>query len=321
MSYNNNLEQLKTFTKVAADTGKFEVIKKFGSSDATTNPCLILEAANEVEYKYLIEKAAVYGKKNANSVEEQVENAKDMLTVLFGLETVKVVTEKVSVQINPKLAFDKEASISKARKLIKLFEDHGISKDKVLIKLPSTWESIQAAKELEAVHGIHCNMTLLFSFVQAVACADAGVTMVAPFVGGKLGGEDIRNNDTNYKVQEDPGVILVNKIFDYYKKFNYRTVIMGAYLRNIDQIVELAGCDYLTISPVHLEELATSNYPVQRKLCKENAIKSNLERMEISEVEFRWLMNEECTGDALSDGIRMFTSAWEKLGELVMSYL
>lgn len=220
------------------------------------------------------------------------------------------------------MSFDKEASIAKAKKLIQLYADHGISKDRVLIKLASTWEGIQAAKELEQKHGIHCNLTLLFSFAQAVACAEAGVTLISPFVGRILDWHVANTDKKSYTGDEDPGVISVTKIYNYYKKFGYKTVVMGASFRNTEEIKALAGCDLLTISPKLLGELEASNDPVPRKLSPETAAKLQLEKVEINEATFRWLLNEDkMATDKLSDGIRNFAADSIKLENTIKGQL
>ncbi|KAL3266103.1 hypothetical protein HHI36_010289 [Cryptolaemus montrouzieri] len=318
----NSLEQLKTITTVVADTGDFEAMKKFKPTDATTNPSLMLAAANIPQYKGLIEKAVHYGKKIGNSIDEQVENAMDMLCVLFGLEILKIVPGRVSTEVDARLSFDKEASIAKAKKLIQLYADEGIGKERILIKLASTWEGIQAAKELEEKHGIHCNLTLLFSFAQAVACAEAGVTLISPFVGRILDWYVANTDKKSYKGEEDPGVLSVTKIYNYYKKFGYKTVVMGASFRNTDEIRALAGCDLLTISPKLLGELESSNSVTPRKLSVETAAKSILEKIHLNESKFRWMLNEDkMATDKLSEGIRNFAADSVKLEKLILELL
>ncbi|XP_045478889.1 transaldolase [Harmonia axyridis] len=318
----NSLEKLKTLTTVVADTGDFEAMKKFKPTDATTNPSLMLAAANLPQYKPLIEKAVRYGLKVGNNIDEQVENAMDMLCVLFGLEILKIVPGRVSTEVDARLSFNKEASIAKAKKLIQLYEDEGIGKDRILIKLASTWEGIQAAKELEKKYGIHCNLTLLFSFAQAVACAEAEVTLISPFVGRILDWYVANTDKKTYKGEEDPGVISVTKIYNYYKKFNYKTVVMGASFRNTEEIRALAGCDLLTISPKLLAELEASSTPIQKKLCMETAAQSNLEKLHLNEAKFRWMLNEDkMATDKLSEGIRNFAADSVKLEKLILQLL
>ncbi|XP_023016900.2 transaldolase [Leptinotarsa decemlineata] len=310
----SSLEQLKALTTVVADTGDFEAMKIFKPTDATTNPSLILAAAGIPQYKPLIEKAVRYGNKTGGSPDERLENAMDMLCVLFGVEILKIVPGRVSTEVDARLSFDKEASIAKALKIIQLYAEEGISKERILIKLASTWEGIQAAKVLEQKHGVHCNLTLLFNFAQAVACAEAGVTLISPFVGRILDWYVANTDKKSYTGDEDPGVISVTKIYNYYKKFGYKTVVMGASFRNIGEVKALAGCDLLTISPKLLAELEGSNDPVPRKLSKEIAAKQSLEKIELSEAGFRWMLNEDqMATDKLSDGIRKFAADSIKL--------
>ncbi|CAD1468802.1 unnamed protein product, partial [Heterotrigona itama] len=241
------------------------------------------------------------------TLREQVEAALDITCVLFGKEILNIIPGRVSTEVDARLSFNKEASIEKAKRLIALYEELGVDKNRVLIKLASTWEGIQAAKELEEKYGIHCNLTLLFSFAQAVACAEAGVTLISPFVDKKC-----------YESKEDPGVLSVTKIFNYYKKFGYKTVVMGASFRNIGEIKELAGCDFLTISPKLLEELERSYEPVRKVLTLEAAKKSDLQKISLNEAEFRWLLNEDqMATDKLSEGIRKFAVDVHKLEKLL----
>lgn len=318
----NSLEQLKTLTTVVADTGDFEAMKSYKPTDATTNPSLILAAANLPQYKPLIEKAVHYGNKVGGTPEEKVENAMDMLCVLFGIEILKIVPGRVSTEVDARLSFDKEASIAKALKIIQLYADEGISKERVLIKLASTWEGIQAAQVLEQKHGVHCNLTLLFNFAQAVACAEAGVTLISPFVGRILDWYVANTDKKSYSGDEDPGVVSVTSIYNYYKKFGYKTVVMGASFRNIEEVKALAGCDLLTISPKLLGELEASNDSVQKKLSEEGATKLSIEKLELTEAKFRWLLNEDqMATDKLSDGIRKFAADCIKLENTIKSLL
>lgn len=310
----SSLGQLKSFTTVVADTGDFEAMKQYKPTDATTNPSLMLSAANMPQYKHLIEKAVEYGIKSGSTLEEQLQNTADKLCVLFGTEILKIIPGRVSTEVDARLSFNKEASIKKARKLIALYEEHGISKDRILIKLASTWEGIQAAKELEEKYGIHCNLTLLFSFCQAVACAEAGVTLISPFVGRILDWYVANTNQKTYEGNEDPGVQSVTKIYKYYKKFGYKTVVMGASFRNVGEIRALAGCDFLTISPKLLQELESSHEEVYEVLTEKLARKSDLEKITLDEPAFRWMLNEDqMASDKLSDGIRKFAADQRKL--------
>lgn len=239
--------------------------------------------------------------------------ASDMLFVLFGKEILNVIPGRVSTEIEARLSFDKQASVEKALKLIKMYEELGISKDRILIKLASTWEGIQAAKELESKHGVHCNLTLLFSFCQAVACAEAGVTLISPFVGRILDWYS-KNTGNKYTGETDPGVISVTKIYNYYKKFDYKTVVMGASFRNIGEIKELAGCDLLTISPALLAELDNCTEKLAQKLDPKSAKNTKLEKVTLDEKQFRWLLNEDqMATEKLSEGIRKFAEDSKKL--------
>lgn len=320
----STLEQLRSMTIVVADTGDFESMKSYRPTDATTNPSLILAASKLPQYQTLIDKAVQYGKSNGNSLEKTM----DYLFVLFGREILKIIPGRVSTEVDARLSFDREASLAKARQLIKLYESEGISKDRILIKLASTWEGIKAAEELEKKDGIHCNMTLLFNFAQAVACADAGVTLISPFVGRiydwyvKATGKKVYEN-----LADDPGVKSVTRIYNYYKKYDYKTVVMGASFRNISQIKGLAGCDLLTISPGLLAELENEqNYTLNRVLSVENA-KSlghspDLERRHYDEKQFRWELNEdEMANDKLSEGIRKFAADAVTLETLIRQKL
>ncbi|KDR08915.1 transaldolase [Zootermopsis nevadensis] len=317
----SSLAQLKKFTTVVADTGDFEAMKQYKPTDATTNPSLMLSAANMPQYKHLITEAVKYGRKAGNPV-KQLKAAADMLLVLFGNEILKIVPGRVSTEVDARLSFDKEASIQKARHLIQLYEELGIKKDRILIKLASTWEGIQAAKELEEVHGIHCNLTLLFSFCQAVACAEAGVTLISPFVGRILDWHVANTGQKTYESHEDPGVTSVTKIYNYYKKFGYKTVVMGASFRNVGQVKALAGCDLLTISPKLLEELDSSNEEVYESLTEKSALKADVEKVTVDEKLFRWMLNEDqMASDKLSEGIRKFAEDSRKLETLLKEHL
>ncbi|XP_071452404.1 probable transaldolase [Hetaerina americana] len=318
----SSLAQLKQYTTVVADTGDFEAMKKYKPTDATTNPSLILSAANMPQYKHLIEKAVDYAKKTSRNLQEQVEAASDMLFVLFGMEILKIIPGRVSTEVDARLSFDKEQSIKKACKLIGLYEELGIKKERILIKLASTWEGIQAARVLEKDHGIHCNLTLLFSMCQAVACAEANVTLISPFVGRILDWHVANTGIKAFEPKEDPGVQSVTKIYNYYKKFGHKTVVMGASFRNVGEVRALAGCDLLTISPALLEELDSSNAEVQCVLSEKTAQKEDLERMELDESTFRWHLNEDqMATDKLSEGIRKFAQDSRKLEKMLTELL
>ncbi|KAI2653784.1 Transaldolase [Labeo rohita] len=339
------LEQIKKYTVVVADTGDFNAIEEYKPQDATTNPSLILAAAKMPTYQHLVEQAIKYGMANGGSEEEQVTNAMDQLFVNFGLEILKKVPGRVSTEVDARLSFDKDAMVSRARRLISLYEEAGVSKDRILIKLSSTWEGIQAGKELEDKHGIHCNMTLLFSFAQAVACAEANVTLISPFVGRILDWYKENTDRKNYEPHEDPGmfsdsrtflltlretfsmsywakstksVVSVTKIYNYYKKFNYPTVVMGASFRNTGEVKALAGCDLLTISPGLLGELSKDHSAVTCSLTPQGAKECDLEQIHLDEKSFRWLHNEDRMAvEKLSDGIRKFAADAIKLETMI----
>ncbi|KAG1660308.1 Transaldolase [Nymphon striatum] len=314
----SELDQLKKYTTVVADTGDFEAMKKFKPTDATTNPSLILAAASMPQYQSLFDKAIEYGKKEGGSFDQQVVNALDKLFVLFGCEILKIVPGRVSTEFFCRMSFDKETSIEKAKRFIQLYEEEGIDKKRVLIKLGSTWEGIQAAKELEEKSGIHCNLTLLFSFAQAVACAEAGVTLISPFVGRIYDWYVQSTGQKTYEMLDDPGVKSVTRIFNYYKRFGYKTVVMGASFRNVNQIRALAGCDLLTISPKLLGELDSSNESLHEILTEQSAKKLDLDKIDMDEKTFRWMMNEDqMSNDKLSEGIRKFAADSIKLEKMI----
>lgn len=301
------LEQLKKMTVVVADTGDFETMIKYKPTDATTNPSLLLAAATLPQYQHLVQKAVDYGKKQPGDSRAKLDATMDKLFVLFGVEILKIVPGRVSTEVDARLSFDKESSVTKALKLIELYAEEGIAKERVLIKLASTWEGIQAAKELEEKYEIHCNLTLLFSFCQAVACAEAGVTLISPFVGRILDWYVSNTSTKSYAPQDDPGVQSVAKIYNYYKKFDYKTVVMGASFRNTGEVIALAGCDLLTISPKLLEELDANTGNLVKTLDAANAKSCNMERITLDEKKFRWMLNEDqMATDKLSDGIRKF---------------
>lgn len=317
-----HLEEFKKQTVVVCDTGDFDAMNKFKPTDATTNPSLILAAAQLPQYKGLVDQAVAFAKAKSSNVEEQVVLAADKLFVLFGLEILKIVPGRVSTEVDARLSFDHKAQVAKALKFIEAYEAEGISKDRVLIKLSSTWEGIQAARELESKHGIHCNLTLLFSFAQAVACADAGVTLISPFVGRIYDWFVAKKGIKEFKPLEDPGVISVTRIFNYYKKYGYKTQVMGASFRNVQQISALCGCDLLTISPKLLEELSNLSGSPTTYLTQERALKTTDEKIEMNESKFRWMHNEdEMASDKLNEGIRKFAIDQEKLESLIRKLL
>ena len=309
------LEQLSEMTVVVADTGDLEAIKKFTPRDATTNPSLILAAAQIPAYQSLIDEALRSSRKLIGEnapVEEVVREALDEISVIFGKEILKIVPRRVSTEVDARLSYDTEATIEKGRKLIRLYNDAGISNDRVLIKIASTWEGIKAAEVLEQ-EGIHCNLTLLFGFGQAVACAEAGVTLISPFVGRILDWYKAETGRDSYPGAEDPGVLSVTKIFNYYKSFGYKTEVMGASFRNLDEIVELAGCDLLTISPKLLDQLRETNQPLARKLDASNPV-GGAQKVELDHERFVALMAEDrMATDKLGEGIKGFSKAIETL--------
>lgn len=310
----NLLEQLRKLTIVVADTGDFTAIEAYTPMDATTNPSLIYKAAQNPRFAPLMREAITYAK-NGGSDERavQLDKAMDKVAVNFGLEILKIVPNRVSTEVDARLSFDKEASIAKARDLIALYEEAGIPRERVLIKLAATWEGIKAAEELEK-EGIRCNLTLLFSFVQAVACAEAGVQLISPFVGRILDWHLKDKGVEQIAAKKDPGVLSVKKIYNYYKKFDYPTQVMGASFRNIGEITELAGCDLLTISPTLLKELEETEDTLDRKLSPEEAKESKLDKISVDEKTFRWMLNEDAMAtEKLAEGIRNFTIDLVKL--------
>ncbi|XP_018112346.1 transaldolase 1 L homeolog isoform X1 [Xenopus laevis] len=316
------LDQLKQHTVVVADTGDFNAIEEYKPQDATTNPSLILAAAQMPDYQGLVNDAIQYGKNLGGSEEEQINNIMDKLFVLFGVEILKKIPGRVSTEVDARLSFDKDGMVERAKRLIALYKEAGIDKKRILIKLSSTWEGIQAGKILEEEYGIHCNMTLLFSFAQAVACAEAGVTLISPFVGRILDWHVANSDKKSYEPSEDPGVKSVAKIYNYYKKFGYKTIVMGASFRNTGEIKALTGCDYLTISPKLLSELAKDNSKLTPALTVKEAQASNLEKVHLEEREFRWLHNEDQMAvEKLSDGIRKFAIDAIKLEKMLKERL
>lgn len=310
------LEQLKRYTKVVADTGDFATLKEYAPQDATTNPSLILKAATMPEYKHLVDKA-IADTRHANvSAAQRATHTVDYLLVLFGLEILKIVPGRVSTETDAILSFDADALVQKAHKFIELYEKNGISRDRVLIKIATTWEGVRAAEMLER-EGIRCNMTLLFSLVQAVACAEAKAQLISPFVGRILDWFK-KSTGRDYTPAEDPGVQSVQAIYEYYKKFGHETEVMGASFRNVGEILELAGCDLLTISPALLGELKKSTAPVTRKLSPETAKASGVERLRVDKKTFRWLMNEDAMAtEKTAEGIRQFHADALKLEKFI----
>lgn len=306
----NQLEQLKQYTTIVADTGDFQSIKAFAPRDATTNPSLILKAVQKDEYRPIMEKIA---REHADKSTDQIV---DHLLVAFGTEILKVIPGRVSTETDARLSFDTEGSIAKGRLLIKLYETAGISRDRILIKIASTWEGIRAAEVLEK-EGIHCNLTLLFSLPQAIACADANVQLISPFV-GRIYDWYKKSTGTDYTGADDPGVQSVKRIYTYYRKFGYKTEVMGASFRNTSQITELAGCDLLTISPELLQKLAESDAPLARKLVPAEAINADIVKLTLNEKTFRNMLNDDAMAtEKLAEGIRAFCVDAVKLDKLI----
>jgi transaldolase len=304
----NQLEQLKQFTTVVADTGDFQSIKAYAPRDATTNPSLILKAVQKPEYRPLLEKAiADFPKASTNEVI-------DRLLIAFGVEILKLIPGRVSTEIDAALSFDTEATVAKGRELIALYEAAGVNRERVLIKIASTWEGIRAAGILER-EGIRCNLTLLFSLCQAVACAEAGVQLISPFV-GRIYDWYKKSAGTDFAGADDPGVQSVKRIYQYYRKFGYKTEVMGASFRNTSQILELAGCDLLTISPDLLQKLADSDAPVERKLTPDASLA--IDKIAVDEKNFRFMLNEDAMGtEKLAEGIRAFVADSIKLKQMI----
>lgn len=306
----NQLDQLKQFTTIVADTGDFQSIVAFAPQDATTNPSLILKAVQKDEYRPLLEKAV------RDHHQAPIEEVIDRLLIAFGTEILQIIPGRVSTETDARLSFDTQRTIDKGRRLIALYEAGGIPRERVLIKIASTWEGIRAAEVLEK-EGIRCNMTLLFALPQAVACAEAGAQLISPFV-GRIYDWYKKSTGKETTGADDPGVQSVTQIYRYYKHFGYRTEVMGASFRNTSQILELAGCDLLTISPELLAQLAEADGPVERKLDPEKARSLPVDRLQMNEADFRLLMNENAMAtDKLSEGIRQFCADAVKLEKLV----
>ena len=308
----SQLDQLKKFTRVVADTGDFDTIKEYAPQDATTNPSLILKAAQLPAYKPIVERAIADGKKSNAMGDALVSTIVDDLLVAFGTEILKIVPGRVSTETDAVMAFDTQGLIDKAHKFITLYKENGIGRERVLIKIASTWEGIRAAEVLQK-EGINCNMTLLFSLAQAVACAEAKAKLISPFVGRIMDWYKAKTGK-DFAPADDPGVASVREIYGYYKKFGYATEVMGASFRNVGEILELAGCDLLTISPSLLGELKKSNEPVPRKLDPAAAKSNNIERLELNESKFRFLLNDDAMAtEKTAEGIRIFAADTVKL--------
>ena len=306
------LEELSRHSLVVADTGDIEQVARWKPQDATTNPSLLLTAAEDARYQHLVQSSVREARGDASL-------AMDWMFVLFGKEILQHVRGRVSTEVDAKLSFDAERSFRRAQSLISLYERIGVARERVLIKLASTWEGIRAAEKLEK-EGIHCNLTLLFSFAQAAACADAGVTLISPFVGRIYDWHKAQRKVDDIPIEEDPGVLSVTRIYSYYKKYGYRTQVMGASFRKTGQILALAGCDLLTIAPDLLQKLSAAEGPVERKLSPEKAKRIDMPRVKLDETAFRWLHNEDAMAtDKLAEGIRRFDADARKLEKRIAS--
>ena len=313
----NQLDSLRELTVVVADTGDIDAIRQYKPEDATTNPSLILSAAALPQYAALIDEAIAYGKQQSQDKAQQLVDAEDKLAVNIGLEILKLVPGRVSTEVDARLSYDTEATVAKARKLIALYEAAGINKNRILIKIASTWQGIRAAEILEK-EGINCNLTLLFSEAQARACAEAGVYLISPFVGRILDWYKANTDKKEYAPVEDPGVISVTKIYNYYKQYGYKTVVMGASFRNVGEIIELAGCDRLTIAPPLLKTLHETPNAVVRKLGFQGEVQAKPQPL--TEAEFYWQHNSDAMAvEKLAEGIRKFAVDQGKLEEMLLS--
>lgn len=317
----SQLDSLKKFSSVVADTGDIDSIQKFNPDDCTTNPSLIFKAVQSNKYKKLVDEVISNSKsRKFSQTEDQVNYIADQLTIAFGIELTKIVPGYVSTEVDSDLSFNTEATVEKAKQIINSYEQSGVPKNRILIKIAGTWEGIQAVKKLEA-EGISCNCTLIFSLTQAIACAEAGAFLISPFVGRILDWFK-SNTQKDYDSSNDPGVESVEKIFNYFKKFNYNTIVMAASFRNKDEIINLAGCDKLTISPNLLEELSQNDDEIKLKLSKENSSSLDIERINVNESSFRWHLNEnQMASFKLAEGIRLFNKDLLKLKELIRGQL
>lgn len=316
----NHLDQLKQYTTVVADTGDFEAMREYRPQDATTNPSLILKASQQEQYAHLVEKAVADAKQSTLSGDALVEAAIDKVLIAFGREILDIVPGRVSTEVDARLSFDEEATIAKARQLIQLYEDEGIDRERILIKIASTWEGIEAASKLQD-EGINCNLTLMFCLAQAVACAEGGIQLISPFV-GRIYDWFKKETGQEYSGAEDPGVQSVQQIYAYYRKFGYETEVMGASFRNTGQITELAGCDLLTIGPDLLEELQNTEGELERKLDPEAAASSDIERIDLDEKTFRYLLNDDAMAtEKTAQGIRAFAADIAKMEKLIAEKL
>jgi len=317
----NLLDQLRKMTVVVADTGDFETIAQYQPRDATTNPSLLYKAAQMPHYKALLDEAIATGQSESGDHASQVDGVVDRLFIAFGKEILQIIPGRVSTEVDARLSFDTEATIKKAHRLIALYEADGIDRKRILIKIASTWEGIRAAERLEK-EGIHCNLTLLFGFPQAVACAEAGITLISPFVGRIHDWYCKERGVKDIPATEDPGVHSVTKIYNYFKKFDYRTEVMGASFRNPGEIIELAGCDLLTISPELLGELQKQEGTLVRKLSPDIGRAQKIEKIHLDEKTFRWMLNEDAMAtEKLAEGIRRFAADLVKLEQYIVKHL
>ena len=315
----NLVESLKRSTTVVADTGDFEAIAAHKPQDATTNPSLIFHAAQQPHYQHLVDEALEYAVRSPGDAASRSAAFIDKLFITFGCEILKIVPGRVSTEVDAGLSFDTEATVAKARKLIGMYQEAGVGRERILIKIASTWEGIKAAERLER-EGIHCNLTLLFSFAQAVACAEAGVTLISPFVGRIYDWYKKERGVKDIPPDDDPGVASVTRIYNYFKKFDYKTQVMGASFRKVDEILHLAGCDLLTISPELLEQMEKVEGSVPRRLSVEKAKASDAHKIHLDEKTFRWMHNEDAMAtEKLAEGIRKFYADARKLEEYARS--
>ncbi|MEN8175490.1 MAG: transaldolase [Pseudomonadota bacterium] len=309
----NQLEQLRTMTTVVADTGDMEAMRAHRPQDATTNPSLLLAAAQQPQYRHLVEDAVRHGLAHGQDRDTQARHTMDKLAVNFGAAILDIVPGRVSTEIDARLSFDRDGTVERAESLLALYDEAGIAPERLLLKIAATWEGMEAARILES-RGVHCNLTLMFSFPQAVACAEAGITLISPFVGRILDWYRKTEGVDGYEPADDPGVKSVTRIFNHFKKHDYPTVVMGASFRNTDEILELAGCDLLTISPKLMQKLASSDAPVERRLDPEKARAMELEHVTLDEKGFRWSMNDDAMAtEKLAEGIRKFAQDTVKL--------
>ncbi len=302
----NKLSQLRNMTVVVADTGDINTIKQYSPEDATTNPSLLFKAAQMPEYQNLVKQAIQWGKEQSDDTTKQLDHILDKLAVNFGKEILEIIPGRVSTEVDARISFDTEKTISRARQLISLYESEGVPKNRVLIKIAATWEGIKAAEILEK-EGINCNLTLLFGFCQAVACAEAGAFLISPFVGRILDWYK-KQEGIEYTAETDPGVLSVKRIYQYYKKFGYKTIVMGASFRNTGEIEQLAGCDRLTIGPNFLDDLQKDENELKQQLSVDMQLPENLEKISMDEKSFRWQLNEDAMAtEKLAEGIRNFS--------------